>query len=253
MAPQYGLIGWPLGHSFSQKFFGELFGRDGSGRSYANFPIQELSAESLRLLLDENPHLEGLNVTAPHKITAAGLVDSLDDLSAAVGAVNTIKIYRDSHGKVLRTKGFNTDVAGLAQALRPLLHGTAPRALILGTGGASRAAVVACRSLGIEVATVSRTPGKGALTYADLDSAVMASHKLIINATPLGTYPDTGSCAHLPYHLAGPEHICFDMVYNPPETEFMRRSLRHGATVSNGLAMLHAQALASLHIWETDT
>lgn len=253
MAAQYGLIGWPLGHSFSQSFFGELFGRDGSGRSYRNFPLEELNGLIFRRLLEDNPLLEGLNVTAPHKITASQLVDSLDSLARDVGAVNTIRIYRDSHGNISETKGFNTDVAGLAGALRPLLRPGHTKALILGTGGASRAAAVACGTLGIEAATVSRTRGKGDFTYDELNAGIIGTHKLIINATPLGTWPDCGACVAIPYNLVGPEHLCFDMVYNPPQSEFMRRCSQRGASVCNGLAMLHGQALESLRIWESDT
>lgn len=251
-AGQYGLTGYPLGHSFSQKFFGELFARDHSGRSYGNFPIQELNERSFSKLLEDNPGLTGLNVTAPHKIAVMACLDEVDDLARRTGAVNTVRIFRDSEGKVLHTKGYNTDVPGLMKALSPLLRPDTLRALILGTGGASRAAMEACRILGIEAKTVSRTVGRGDITYDGLNSDIMESTGLIINATPLGTYPDCNRGAPIPYRKLTPRHICFDMVYNPAETLFMRLAAEMGATVENGLSMLHAQALESLKIWESD-
>lgn len=249
---RYGLIGYPLGHSFSIKFFGELFAADGSGRSYANYPIETLNSETFGRLLAGDSALRGLNVTAPHKIAVMGCLDEVDALSGRVGAVNTVKIYRDNSGKVVKTKGFNTDVLGLTAALRPLLAPGVRSALILGTGGASRAAREACRLLGIEAKTVSRSAERGDLTYNELTDAIMGRNGLIINATPLGTYPEVDRCPPIPYQFVGPHHLCFDMVYNPAETLFMKKAAERGAAVFNGLVMLHGQALESLKIWEND-
>lgn len=246
----YGLIGYPLGHSFSRDFFNRRFADDGSGCRYGNFELPELNKSVFLRLLNDNPVLTGLNVTAPYKIAVMPLLDCLDDLAVQAGAVNTIRIRRDGDGKVLRTEGFNTDVTGLAEALRPLLGQHHRAALILGTGGASRAAVAACRRLGIDCAVVSRTSGKADLTYTAIDSSIMRCFQVIINATPLGTWPKTDACAPIPYHLLNPDMVCFDMVYNPPETMFMRCARQAGATVANGLGMLHAQAIAALGIWE---
>lgn len=253
MADAFGLTGYPLGHSFSKDFFGKLFAEDGSGRTYSNFPIEKLDKATFDALLAANPELVGLNVTAPHKVAVMAFLDELDPLAEAVGAVNTVKIFRDREGNVLRTKGFNTDVLGFEEAVRPLLRACHTHALVLGTGGASKAAVVACRRLGILPTTVSRTAGKGQLTYHELTPEVMGANLLIVNATPLGTFPNTHSCAPIPYELLGPDHLCFDMVYNPHETLFMRKSAERGAAVANGLEMLHGQAVTALTIWETAT
>ena len=241
----FGLTGYPLGHSRSAELFA------GWGYRYENYPIERMDAEAFAALLDSNPELTGLNVTAPHKTVVATLVNELDALAAETGAVNTVRIERDSDGKVLRTKGFNTDVLGFDMAVAPLIEGKEPGALVLGTGGASHAACAALRRRGVDVIVVSRTPSQGMISYSDIDSDLLSSHPLIVNATPLGTFPNIDSCVPLPYHLITERNACFDMVYNPPQTEFMRRSAARGATVANGFEMLRQQALAALKIWTT--
>lgn len=249
----YGLIGRPLGHSFSKQFFTNLFAADGSGRSYDNFELAELAPQSLYQVILLNPRLKGLNVTAPYKEQIIGFLDEISPEARAVGAVNTLKIRRADDGRFLGLNGYNTDVEGFRESVRPMVESLpcGSGALILGTGGASKAVAAALRSLGVEPTFVSRRTGEGRITYADIDACVLASNPLIVNATPLGTYPNVDACPPFPYELLSEANRCHDLVYNPEETLFMRRAARNGAEVKNGLEMLHKQALASLKIWET--
>jgi len=249
----FGLIGRPLGHSFSKKFFTGLFAADGSGRSYDNFELPALTPEALYGLVLLNPDLKGFNVTAPYKVDIMQYLDEIDGEAAAVGAVNTVKIIRAGDGRVVALKGYNTDVVGFRESVRPMVARMpeAAGALVLGTGGASKAVVAALRSLGVEPLLVSRA-GKadGIINYGSIDAALLAANPLVVNATPLGTSPRTDECPPLPYDLLGPSNFCHDLVYNPAETLFMRRASARGAVVKNGLEMLELQALASLGIWE---
>ncbi len=246
----YGLIGFPLEHSFSQIFFTKLFAEDDSGRSYGNFPIQELTPQSLYSLILQNPELKGFNVTSPYKIDIIGLLDSVDSSAQAVGAVNTVRIRRDISGRVLALEGFNTDVTGFAEAIHPLLLPTDRGALILGTGGASRAAATVLRELGLDVSIVSRTPSGDAIPYSAIDAQTIAKRTVIVNATPAGMFPYVNACPPFPCHLLGKDNLCFDMIYNPEQTVFLSEAKKRGARTSNGLIMLKKQAMASLRIWE---
>ncbi|MDE6207920.1 MAG: shikimate dehydrogenase [Muribaculaceae bacterium] len=250
----YGLIGHPLGHSFSKAFFTELFAADGSGRSYDNFDLPALTPEALYALVLLNPALKGLNVTAPYKEEIISYLDTVDGAAAEVEAVNTVKIDRDSTGRVTALHGFNTDVVGFSRSIEPLVKGlpAGSGALVLGTGGAAKAVVYALRSLGLVPRTVSRTAGKGDLTYADLTPELVAANPVVVNATPCGTWPNTETCPPFPYEYLSEQHIAHDLVYNPEETEFMRRAAACGATVKNGLDMLLEQARAALDIWQNN-
>lgn len=241
----YGLIGKRLGHSFSADFFNSRFGRDGTDARYELYEIE--SAARLRGLVEENPELRGLNVTIPYKEDVIPLLDELDSDAQAIGAVNVIKIDR-SDGRI-HLKGYNTDFIGFSGALCPMLCGNKTGALVLGTGGASKAVVHALRLSGIKPFTVSRSQGKGDLTYDTLNTEILRDNLIIVNTTPLGMWPDTDSCPPIDYSQLTPAHICFDLVYNPSETKFMKLAANHGASVSNGLAMLHNQALAAWEIW----
>lgn len=244
----YGLIGHPLGHSFSARFFADKFARDGIAARYELFDMTDVG--ELRSFIDGRPDLRGLNVTIPHKEAVVHVLDGLSPLAREIGAVNVITIERDADGRLLRLEGHNSDAAGFMGSLRPLLRSGHRAALVLGTGGASRAVVHVLRKcLNLDVHTVSRTSGKGNLTYADLSPTLVAAHKLIVNATPLGTFPNVDTCPPIPYDALTPEHLLFDLVYNPEETLFLRLGREHGAATMNGLEMLRLQALEAWRIW----
>lgn len=242
---QFGLIGYPLGHSFSHAFFAEKFEREGIEAEYLNFAIP--SIEEFPHIIETHDKLEGLNVTIPYKLQVIPFLDELSPAAQAIGAVNVVKIVRNC-GEV-RLEGHNADVIGFCDSLKPLLKPQHTNALILGTGGASRAVDYGLRSLGIEPTFVSRTPREGQLSYADLTADIIDSHKLIVNTTPLGMHPKTDACPAVPYPLLTAKHLLYDLVYNPEETLFLRKGREAGAETKNGLEMLHLQALASWNIW----
>lgn len=235
----FGLIGRTLGHSFSQRYFTEKFRREGIDAQYRNYEMPDVSG--VRPLIQSVPELVGLNVTIPYKRDVIPLLRSLSHEAHDIGAVNVVRI-RDM-------RGFNTDVVGFRESLRPLLQPHHTRALVLGTGGASLAVKHGLHQLGIETQSVSRTRTVDTITYTDLDSEVMKSHTVIVNCTPLGTYPDTLACPDIPYHMLTPRHLLFDLVYNPAETLFLRRGREQGATITNGYQMLIIQAEAAWKIW----
>ncbi len=243
----YGLIGYPLGHSFSQDFFNRKFQAENIPARYVNFEIPAI--QQLPALVATHPTLAGFNVTIPYKQQILEYLDALDPLAEAIGAVNVVKIYRQPDGS-LSFKGYNSDAVGFADSMRPLLaDGGHTRALVLGSGGAAKAVVHALRELGVEPEIVSRTARPGVITYADLTPEVMASHTVIVNTTPLGMYPNVDICPDIPYHLLTPRHICYDLLYNPGMTLFMRKAAEEGATTKNGLEMLLLQAFVSWNIW----
>ncbi|MDE6197526.1 MAG: shikimate dehydrogenase [Muribaculaceae bacterium] len=250
----YGLIGRPLGHSKSKEFFTAYFAAQGSKESYDNFELPALTPEALYSLVLLNPQLKGFNVTAPYKVEIMQYLDRISPEAAEAGAVNTVRIVRDSGGRVTALEGYNTDVEGFRQSVLPMTEEMpeGSGALILGTGGAAKAVATALGKLGIRHTFVSRsTSASDTIGYDDITADVIAANPLIINATPLGTYPDAESCPPLPYGLIDSSCFCHDLVYNPATTEFMRRSAERGAKVKNGLEMLHRQAMASLNIWKT--
>ena len=236
---KYGLIGYPLGHSFSRKYFTEKFEKEGIDAQYLNFEIPGI--EEFPNIINNNSELVGLNVTIPYKQQVKQYLDAISEEAAAIGAVNVIRI-RDMHG-------FNTDVIGFRESIRPLLQPHHTRALVLGTGGASLAVKYALRQLGIEPLSVSRSSREGVITYDDLDATVMSDHTVIVNCTPLGTFPRVDDCAPIPYHLLTTRHLLFDLVYNPDETLFLRQGRERGAATKNGYEMLLRQADAAWEIW----
>ena len=240
---KYGIIGFPLGHSFSRGFFTEKFARESIDAQYLNFEIPD--ANMLREVLHNNPELKGLNVTLPHKQAVIPLLDELSDEAKEIGAVNVIRV-RD--GKL---KGFNSDIIGFTESIKPLLQPWHKKALILGTGGASRAIRVGLTRLGIEWTYVSRTPREGMLTYSDLTAEVMQQYMVIVNCSPVGMFPKTGEAPNIPYELLTPKHLLYDLVYNPEETLFMQKGRAQDAIVKNGLEMLHLQAIASWEFWHS--
>lgn len=242
---RYGLLGYPLGHSFSARFFAEKFRREGIDAEYVNFEMP--AVDGLRAFIGADPALCGLNVTIPHKQAVVPLLDVLTDEARAIGAVNVIAIGRREGS--LRLVGANTDAVGFRRSIEPLLRPCHRRALVLGTGGASRAVVYVLRQLGIEPVYVSRTERQGAFTYAALTADVVREYRVIVNCSPVGMYPHTDECPALPYDALTEDHLLYDLVYNPEETLFMRRGRERGATVKNGLEMLHLQALAAWDVW----
>lgn len=246
---KFGLIGYPLSHSFSEKYFAQKFEREGiTGCSYELFPLENI--EDVRLLFEVQKDLRGLNVTIPYKESVIEYLDGLDPIAQKIGAVNCIRIDE------IQRIGFNTDHAGFRDALKPLLLRQHTRALVLGTGGASKAVLYALQELGITTTIVSRTAGKYAISYADITAEMMRAHTLIINTTPLGMHPHVEDFPPLPYEHISPDHLLFDLIYNPAETVFMQKGRAQGAKVSNGYTMLQLQAEYAWDIWnemEEDT
>ena len=239
---RFGLIGKPLSHSFSQKWFTEKFQREGlKAHRYDHYELDTI--EEFPDLISSTKGLVGLNVTVPYKQTVIPFLDAVDPMALAVGAVNTIHIENG------RTTGYNTDVLGFRSTLLPLLNGKKPRALVLGSGGASRAVAFVLRDLGIKFRVVGRTREKGDLTWDLLDPILVAVSPLIINTTPLGMFPAVDSFPALPYASLGEKHVVIDLVYNPVETVFLKKARLQGAITANGMHMLHTQAEESWGIW----
>lgn len=241
---RFGLIGRPLGHSASAAYFTEKFSREGiNDCSYALYELPEIGA--LSGLLEQHPDLCGLNVTIPYKREVIPYLDSISAEAQAIGAVNCIR--RTAEG---RLEGFNTDIIGLREALSELLGFAEPeQALVLGTGGASQAVQYALAERGIPFALVSRDPAKGNYTYDNLPCEVVEQSRLIINASPVGTYPNVGEAPRIPYAYVTPEHYLLDLVYNPEVTQFLDYGRQRGARTLNGRVMFVEQAEASWRIW----
>lgn len=242
----FGLIGYPLSHSFSGKYFAEKFRREGiADCRYELFELQ--SADELPALLARQPEIRGLNVTIPHKQAVIPFLHSLHPAARKTGAVNVIKVLPG--GKL---HGYNSDYLGFSLSLQRFLGGALQpglQALVLGSGGASLAVKTALQDLDISFKTVSRTPGKGQWGYADITPEVLAAHRLVVNTTPLGMHPAVDTAPVLPYKAAGPLHFFYDLVYNPEQTRFMQLGKQAGASTINGLEMLHLQAEESWRIW----
>lgn len=242
---QFGLIGFPLSHSFSKAYFTEKFQNLGlSDYQYGLYELPDIAG--FPELLKANPNLQGLNVTIPHKESVMPYLDEIDADAQAIGAVNVIRIQ---NGK---TTGYNSDYAGFRNSLLHFLDGAKPaEALILGTGGASKAVCRCLLDLGIEYTFVSRTAAPGQLSYAQLHTQeIVAQTPLIINSTPLGMYPNVDSCPDLPYAQIGSDHFLFDLIYNPRETLFMKKGKERGAQTMDGLEMLIGQAERAWEIWQ---
>jgi len=236
-----GLIGFPLSHSFSKKYFSEKFEKEGiTGCQYELFPLETI--KELPGLLAKNPSIVGLNVTIPYKEAVLPYLDEVDE-SAAFGAVNTIKI---ENGKL---RGFNTDVYGFEESLKPLLKTHHKGALVLGTGGAAKAVVSVLERLGIAHMYVSRTPHEGQFSYKDINKNILEKHQIIVNTTPLGMYPKAERCPDLPYEQLSDKHLLYDLVYNPDVTTFLKNGKKQGAIGKNGLEMLYLQAERAWEIW----
>lgn len=242
---KYGLIGYPLGHSFSRNYFNEKFENEHIDAQYINFEIPKI--ENLTEVLVSNPELKGLNVTIPYKEKVIGYLDFVSPEARAIGAVNVIRVVRKGKNTVL--EGYNSDVIGFTRSIGPMLERFHKKALILGTGGASKAVNYGLRSLGLETRFVSRTGKHGAMTYDEVTADVVREHNVIVNCTPLGMYPKVDTCPQLPYEAMDSHTILYDLIYNPDETLFMQCGARYGASTKNGLEMLLLQAFASWKFW----
>lgn len=243
----YGLIGYPLGHSFSAGFFNEKFQKENIPEHYSLFPIA--SIDELETLIESHPDLKGLNVTIPYKQQILSYLSSISEDAKAIGAVNVVKISHEDGKTCLH--GYNSDAIGFRNSLLPLLKPDMKKALVLGTGGAAHAVCHVLSELGIHVTSVSRHKSPGAITYADITKEMLSENLLIVNTTPLGMWPHTDHCPDIPYHFLSDRHLCFDLIYNPGITKFMEESEKYGATVKNGLEMLHLQALGAWEIWNS--
>lgn len=245
---RYGLLGYPLTHSFSKRFFTEKFETENIDASYENFEID--SIDKFSDVVKNNPDVIGFNVTIPYKEQVIQFLNELNDSAQQIGAVNTIKVKRS--GDDVYLKGFNTDTFGFETALRPLLTEYHSKALILGTGGASKALKYVLENLGIEYISASIEELKeNEIPYEDIDKQMMKERYLIINATPLGTYPKVDTFPAIPYEFITRKHLLFDLVYNPEVTQFLAKGLERGATIKNGYEMLLNQAKKSYEIWNS--
>lgn len=235
----FGIIGFPLQQSFSAKYFNEKFETSGIDAEYSLYPLKELTSERVNELMNT---LDGMNVTLPHKQAVMPYLDGLDETAEAIGAVNVI----------YKRVGYNTDCLGFLESIRQLVRDYDKKALVLGTGGASKAVCYGLRKLGIIPTLVSRTPKEGMLGYDQLTEEVMAEHTIIVNCTPLGMFPDENHCPAIPYERITARHLLFDCIYNPAETLFLKQGKAQGATIQNGLEMLYGQAKAAWKIWNSD-
>ncbi len=242
----YGLIGYPLSHSFSKKYFSEKFLKEGiKGHRYELFPIE--SIELLPDVLAENPSLCGLNVTIPYKVAVLYFLNEIEEAAEKIGAVNCIAI-RNFEGEYY-LKGYNTDAYGFEASLKPLLTAQHQKALVFGDGGAAKAVKYVLDKLQIEYTVVVRKDTPGCILYEAVTPEILATHKLLINTTPLGMSPHTETYPEIDYTLLGSEHLAYDLVYNPLETAFLKKAAAQGAVVKNGLEMLHKQAEKAWEIW----
>lgn len=237
----YGLLGRNIGYSFSRNYFSNKFEKENLHCQYQNFDLKKID-EITHLI--QSTDIKGMNVTIPYKEAIIPYLDTLDPIAKEIGAVNVIKF--ENNGKL---RGYNSDYYGFTESLKPLLNNTVKKALILGTGGASKAIGYALTQLKIDYTFVSRNPDFEELSYNDLDEDIINDFRLIINCTPLGTHPNIEHCPDIPYHYLGDHHILYDLIYNPEETTFMKKGKEKGATTINGLQMLILQAEKSWEIW----
>jgi shikimate dehydrogenase len=247
MERKYGLIGFPLSHSFSKGFFAEKFAKEHIvNTQYENYPIE--SVDQFHQLWQQEPQLEGMNITIPHK---KAVIPFLDHTSTVVNAINACNCIRKYNGKLY---GYNTDVIGFEKSLQPFLQPHHQKALILGTGGAAAAVAWVLEKLGISFKYVSRSSnGEEVISYEALNNTILQEHLLIINTSPVGMYPHVNEAPNLNYEALTDKHHLYDLIYNPAETLFLTKGKERGASIQNGLEMLHLQAEASWEIWNSAT
>lgn len=250
MAKQiYGLVGYPLKHSFSKKYFTEKFVQENIDAQYLNFEIENIDLFS-NIIESYTDNLCGLNVTIPYKEQVIPFLTRLDANAREIGAVNVIKIIRNNTDRKIELVGYNSDMLGFENSILPLIEKDIhKKALVLGTGGASKAIVQAMKTMGIEHRYVSRTKTNDNYTYSELDKSIIDEYQVIVNTSPVGTFPDEDNAPAIPYHLLTNKHLLYDLVYNPAETKFLKLGRTQGANIKNGAEMLKLQADASWHIW----
>ncbi|MEG1586182.1 MAG: shikimate dehydrogenase [Bacteroidales bacterium] len=244
----FGLLGHPLTHSFSRGYFMNKFSNEHIDAEYLNFDLPDLN--SFPELFDSYPELIGMNVTIPYKEKVIRFLDHLDPGAREIGAVNVIKVENRDGMRCL--VGYNSDVVGFENSIKPLLNSSHQHALVLGTGGASKAVVYALHKLGITTQYVSRYPAEGVLSYEMLTPEIIRRHSVIVNTTPLGMFPHVNEKPSFPYEGITALHICFDLIYNPAETAFLRTAKEYGACIKNGAEMLEGQAVEAWRIWNQD-
>ncbi len=256
MIKQFGLIGNPLTHSFSKKYFKDKFEKENIFNCiYDLYPLEHIN--QLPELIANTPNLCGLNVTIPYKESVIPFLNDLNETAKVVAAVNCIKIISSTNNQSPILKGYNTDVIGFKQSIKPFLETQHERALILGTGGASKAVAHVLKEIGIDCYFVTQTKNEknkafsNLFTYEELNQYIINSFKLIINTTPVGMFPNVNDAPNIPYEYISPSHLLYDLVYNPIETEFLKRAKQFGASTVNGLSMLHLQAEAAWRIWNS--
>jgi len=244
----FGLIGYPLSHSFSKRYFADKFEKEGiEDCNYELFPLEEI--EQIQPLIAEDESLCGLNVTIPYKVSVLSFLKEIDVAAMEIGAVNCISIRRE-HGEII-LKGYNTDAYGFEESLKPFLKAHHQRALIFGNGGAAKAVKYTFHKLGIPFLVVVRKPSADSILYRDLNEELLKSHTILVNTTPLGTSPNIGECPDIPYHFLSEKHIAYDLVYNPEVSLFLENARVQGAAIKNGMEMLYLQAERSWYIWNT--
>jgi shikimate dehydrogenase len=241
----YGLIGYPLGHSFSKEYFTGKFKREGLPANYELFPLQAI--DEMDILIKNHPGLKGLNVTIPFKQAVLKKLDDVSGIPPGVKACNCIKIVKG------KTYGFNTDVTGFERSIEPHLKNHEHKALVLGDGGAAEAVKYVFEKHRIDHMIVSRKQGGGpSMRYEELDEDIISRHLIIVNTTPVGMYPSVDSCPDIPYDAIGDKHFLFDLIYNPAKTLFLQKGEERGARIQNGYGMLVIQAEESWRIWNGD-
>jgi len=244
----FGIIGYPLSHSFSQKYFTEKFKKENiADCEYKVFPIEKIT--EFPAVITNNSTLCGLSVTIPHKQNIIQYLNDMDPAAKEIGAVNCVRVSQGS--STAKLTGYNTDVYGFEQSLKPLLKPQHSKALILGTGGAAKAVAYILDKLNIKFRSVSRTQMD--LMYSDLNKSILEEHTLIINASPVGMYPNVNSSPDIPYEFLTKNHLLYDLIYNPEESLFLKRGKEKRAQVKNGLEMLHLQAEKAWEIWNGPT
>jgi len=238
---KYGLIGKNISYSFSRQYFTEKFKKlELEDREYVNFDLQSIDELSKM----DFKTISGFNVTIPYKEQILKFLDSIDDEAKEIGAVNTIKITKSN-----KLVGYNTDFFGFHESLKPLLKKHHKKALVLGTGGASKAIIFVLKKLNIDFLVVSRNPVKAQISYQDITEKVLKKYTLIVNCTPLGTHPEVKKCPSIPYQFITNQHLLYDLIYNPKKTTFLIKGKNKGATICNGLKMLELQAEKAWEIW----
>lgn len=243
---KFGLIGYPLGHSFSKKYFSEKFIREKiSDCQYEIYPLT--SIDLLTELISDTPDLCGLNVTIPYKTAVIRYLDSIDEQARSVGAVNVLKLKRS--GDKVFVKGFNSDIDGFRESLAPYLTKSVKNALVLGAGGAAKAVCYVLGESGIKITSVDIVEAEGVINYSEITNKILETNQLIVNTTPLGMFPNISGKPEINYNCLTKSHILYDLVYNPEMTSFLKEGEERGCTVISGLKMLHLQAERSWEIW----